>query len=274
MIFLKKRPLIVIRGAGDFASAIAHRLYLVGYDVLMLEKARPTAVRREVCFSEAVYQGSKMVERVEGFFAPGWKEAERSLKDGRLTIMVDESGRYLSRFRPHIVVDALKRNVDRQRLASAMYTVGIGGGVCAGDNVDCVVETKRGHDLGRIIRKGRASKPVALLNAEADGMGHYVASSIDGVLVGKRIISSLVKRGDLIAEVLGERGGVMNVYAPLDGVLRGIVHDGCRVSKGMRIAEVDPRMEAGHCFTISDRARCVSGSVLEAIMVFERSLKK
>lgn len=265
-----KKPLIVIRGAGDFASAIAHRLHRVGYKVLMLEAGRPTAIRREVCFSEAVYSGTKTVEKVECFFASGYKEAQDFLKKGKLTVMVDEEGRYVPRFEPHIVVDALKHRVERNRIPSALYTIGVGGGLCAGPDADCVIETSRGHDLGRIIYSGRAKKPKSILNVVADGMGRYVVCNMTGVFTGKRIISSLVKRGDKLATITDDRGTETTIYAPLDGVLRGIMHDGLAVVPGMRLAEVDPRAEATNCFKISDRARTVSGSVLEAIMVFER----
>ena len=270
-----KKPLIVIRGGGSFASAIAHRLYRVGYDVLMLEQARPAAIRREVAFSEAVYTGVKTVERVDCYCASNIKEAELFLKNGKLTMLVDPIGRYLSRLmRRFIVVDALKSEVQREQIPGALYTISLGAGFCAGQDVDCVIETLRGHDMGRIIEKGRSKKPTGMVMAIADGMEHLITSTASGIIEGKRIISSLVKKGDIIAEIFTEDCKYVDVISPLDGVLRGIIHDGCRVQPGMRIAEVDPRSEAENCFKISDRARGVSGSVLEAIMVFERSLKK
>lgn len=273
-MFLKKMPLIVIRGGGSFASAIAHRLYRTGHRVLMLEQARPAAIRREVAFSEAVYSGVKTVERIDCYCASNIKEAMRFLKDGKLTMMVDPVGRYVQRFGPHIVVDALKSDVQREKIVSALYTISLGAGFSAGRDVDCVIETLRGHDLGRLIYKGRSKKPTGMVMAIADGMEHLVTANAAGVIEGKRTISSFVKKGDIIAEIFTDDCKFVNVLSPLDGVLRGVIHDGCRVQPGMRIAEVDPRSEAVNCFRISDRARCVSGSVLEAIMFFERSLKK
>ena len=270
------KNLIVVRGGGDIATVTIHRLHNAGYRVLVLETAQPSAIRREVAFSEAVYDGSKTVERVTCYCADSVHAAEKLLKMGEVAILVDPTGISISELRPKVVVDAIlaKRNLGTT-MDMAELTIGLGPGFCGGQDVSCVIETMRGHNLGRIIYEGFAMKntgvPGVVGGASAERVIHAPAA---GRIEVRRSISMMVKKGESIAFVHGAEGEITEVPASLDGVLRGIIRDGYEVRKGLKIADIDPRPVSTHCFTISDKARCIAGSVLELILGHERGMWK
>ncbi len=268
------RHLVIVRGGGAMATGTIHRLHNVGYEVLVLEKARPSALRREAAFADAVYDGVKTVERVTCHCAANWHEADNLLRTGVVTMLVDPSGRYVHRFRPHILVDSLSDAGDEPaQPLPALYRIGLGPRFCAGPDVDCVIETLRGHNLGRIIYEGRAARAQKPASA-VGGIERILRAPVGGTIESQHTISSVVRKGDVVAEIYTDRSEIIEVRSPLDGVLRGTIHDGYIVMPGMPIAEVDPRTEPGDCFTISDRARCIAGSVLEAVLAWEKGLHR
>ena len=264
------KNLIVVRGGGDLATGTIHRLHNAGYRVLVLETARPSAIRREVAFSEAVYDASKTVERVTCYRADSVRDAEKRLKKGDVTLLVDPAGDYIQRFAPHIVVDAIlaKKNLGTT-MDMADLTIALGPGFCAGRDASCVIETMRGHNLGRIIYEGYAMKntgvPGVVGGASAERVIHAPAA---GSMETLRTISRVVTKGEIIAMIHTADGRDVPVEATLDGVLRGLIHTGYLVSEGMKIADIDPRSAQENCFTISDKARCISGSVLDAVLAW------
>ncbi len=270
------KHLIIVRGGGDIATGTIHRLHNAGYPVLVLEDAHPSAIRREVAFCEAVYDGAKTVERVTCRLASSLHEVHTILKDGDVAMLIDPEAHYINSFNHEALVDAIlaKKNMGTHR-GMADLTIGLGPGFCAGQDVDWVVETMRGHNLGRIIREGYALKntgvPGIIGGFGAERVIHSPATGRIGV---RRSISTMVRKGESIAIVHGADGEVTDVPASLDGVLRGIIRDGYAVKKGLKIADIDPRPVSTHCFTISDKARCISGSVLELILGHERGMWK
>ncbi len=266
------KHLVIIRGGGEFGSAIAHRLHRVGYDVLLLEQARPSALRRGISFSDAVYDGEKTVERVVCICAENLKTALALLQAGKVTMLVDPTGRYVRKFPPHILVNTLDGNAEEaQRRLPAVFRIGLGAGYCAQEDVNCVVETVRGYGLGRIIHNGRCKRwqsPEDVMKA-----GGFLRAPVAGVLKTPHPVAHIFRTGDTVAEIYDDHGQTVPVVTPVGGTLRGIIHDNYRVAPGMAVAEIDPRTEPGNCTLISDRARCVSGSVLEAIMAFEGNIK-
>lgn len=267
------KKLVVIRGGGELATGIAHRLHNTGYQVLMLEKAAPSAIRRSIVFAEAIYEGEKKVERLVCYKAENLHEAEKMLKDGQLVIMVDPEADCLARLKPRILVDAIyaKRNMGTSK-DMADFTIAIGPGFTAGKDVNCVVETTRGHNLGRLIYEGQAlpeketTEVRALMRAS-----HSINAPCDGYLEAGHPLSYIVKKNETIAKLHMEGGHVFDIKAPVEGVLRGLLHDGCPVRTGLKIAEIDPSTMPTNCVTISAKSRCISGSVLEAILVWEMS---
>lgn len=260
--------LVIVRGGGDIATGTINRLYQCGFKVLVLEVAAPSAIRRNVAFSEAVYQGEQKVEDVTCFLAENIVDAVTMLNEGKLVMLVDPEGASIRKLQPMAVVDAIlaKKNLGTNK-GMADITVALGPGFEAGKDVDAVIETKRGHSLGRVIYQGKAIK-----NTGIPGMiGGYtkervIHSPAEGRLRNVKKITDIVKQGDIIARIeTGEKS--IPVEATIDGLLRGLIRDGYPVTKGFKIADIDPRIdEYDNCFTISDKARCIAGGVLEAIL--------
>jgi len=262
------KNLIIVRGGGDLATGSIYKLKKSGFPVLILEAANPSAIRRNVAFCEAVYQGNQTVEDMTCYLADSLQQAEELLSEGKLAVLVDPMGESIPKLKPLAVVDAIlaKKNLGTNR-EMAPITVALGPGFEAGRDVDAVVETKRGHNLGRILWSGRAAAntgiPGAIAGYSKERVIHCPAK---GILRNVKHITDRVSKGEIIALVETEDGTVP-VKATLDGILRGLIRDGYLVNVGFKMADIDPRAEElGNCFTISDKARCIAGGVLEAIL--------
>lgn len=297
---LLKDSLVVVRGGGDLATGTIHKLHRCGFPVVVLESRKPSAIRRYVAFSEAVYEGTMTVEGITCRYAGDidgsvytdisgdrseLHAAENTVKEtiektikeimnnGEIPLFTDPEGTLIDLLRPWAVVDAIlaKKNLGTS-MDMAPVTVALGPGFTAGIDVKIVVETKRGHDLGRLIYEG-----AAVPNSGVPGLiGGYGKERVNhaeaaGVIYGVRRISDLVEAGETIAVIRTAdedgRAGQVEVKAAIKGVLRGLIRDGYEVTKGFKIADVDPReSEKKNCFTISDKARCIAGGVAEALM--------
>lgn len=260
----KQNTRLVVRGGGDLASGVIHRLYRSGYHVLILEGRKPSAIRRRVAFCEAVYDDETAVEGVVSQLISDMTRCEDVWKAGKIPIMTDESGEAIKKMKPDAVIDAIlaKKNLGTTK-DMAPLTIGLGPGFEAGKDVDYVVETQRGHNLGRIITKGPAAPNTGIPGIIAGyGKERVIHSPAAGVIHNLSQIADLVEKDQVIAMV-----GETPVYASLTGVLRGIIKEGYEVPKGMKIADIDPRKEQKkNCDTISDKARCIAGSVLEILL--------
>ena len=266
--------LIVIRGAGDIASGIAVRLHRAGASLVMLDVAVPTAVRRTVCFSEAIRLGEATVEDVHAVRCQDAAEAAAMAAMKSIAVLVDPEGATISELAPDAVVDAIlaKRNVGTTR-DMAPIVIGVGPGFHAGDDAmaDChaAVETKRGHYLGRVIWSG---SPIPNTGVPGNVGGYTTERVLRAPAAGpfepRAEIGDVLKRGDLVATVAGEP-----LYATINGVLRGLLQEGCPVTRGMKSGDIDPRCTVGHCYLCSDKARAVGGGVLEALLHFSGRLE-
>lgn len=265
------KDLIIVRGGGDLATGTIYKLYRCGFRVLVLEDPVPTAIRRNVSFSEAVYCGQHTVENVTCHRASSVEEAATLLEMGKLTILADPAAEAVARLKPLAVVDAIlaKKNLGTRK-DMAPITVGLGPGFEAGKDVDAVVETMRGHDLGRVIRQGCAAANTGIPGiVNGYGKERVLYSPATGTLKSIRKITDFVKKGETIAVVETINGNVP-VCATLDGIIRGLLRDGHGVTEGLKIADIDPRKEEyKNCFTISDKSRCIAGGVLESILVLK-----
>ena len=260
--------LIIVRGGGDLATGTIYKLKKCGFPVLILEVAKPTAIRRNVAFCEAVYEGTQTVEDMTCHKAENLVQAISFLEEGKLTVLVDPAGSCISELKPLAVVDAIlaKKNLGTNR-AMAPITVALGPGFTADRDVDAVIETKRGHNLGRVLWNGSAA-PNTGIPGEIGGYNRerVIHCPAAGTLRNRKRITDAVRKGDVIAVVETENGNIP-VEATLDGILRGLIRDGYCVTKNFKIADIDPRMdEYDNCFTISDKARCIGGGVLEVIL--------
>lgn len=259
---------IIVRGGGDLATGTIFKLHRCGFPVLILETENPSAIRRNVAFSEAVYQGSQTVEGVTCLLANSAEQARSYLEAGTLTMLIDPAGDCIHGFRPLAVVDAVlaKKNLGTHR-GMAPITVALGPGFTAGVDVDAVVETKRGHNLGKVLYSGTAAPNTGVPGIIGGyGKERVIHSPAAGILRNVAKITDTVEEGQIIAVVETQTGEVP-VQATLTGLLRGLIRDGYPVTKGFKIADIDPRTEEyDNCFTISDKARCIAGGVLEAIL--------
>lgn len=255
---------ILVRGGGDLASGVIHRLYRCGYRVLILESEAPSAIRREVSFCEAVYEGESFVEGILCRKISSLAECENVWQEGEIPLLADETGACIKEFAPDAVIDAIlaKKNLGTTK-EMAPLTIALGPGFAAGYDVDFVVETMRGHDLGKIIEDGEALPNTGIPGLIAGvGKERVIHSPVEGVILNKVKIADFVEKGQVIATV-----GDVPVPASLTGILRGIIRDGYPVYKGMKIADIDPRKEEKeNCYTISDKARCIAGSVVEILL--------
>ncbi len=256
--------MVGIKGAGEMASAVAWRLYMAGFpSIFMLETAAPRAVRRAVAFCEAVYDGSQTVEGVAALQAAGVEQFQATWDAGKIAVTVDPGWETLRRVRPEVLVDAIlaKKNVGTTKEAADLV-IGLGPGFVAGRDVHFVIETHRGHNLGRIITAGAAEANTGIPGA-IDGIttARVLRAPAAGVFRSERKIGDLVRKGDGIGCV-----GGAEVAASSTGVLRGLIRPGTWVSQGLKIGDIDPRGVVSYCFTISDKARAIAGSVLEAVL--------
>jgi len=260
--------LIFIKGAGDLATGIAHRLFRSGFSVVMTELAEPMVIRRTVAFAEAIFTGQNVVEGVVGIRAQ-LIDCLQLLQQGRIPVVVDPQGLLVQALRPVAVVDAIvaKKNIGTN-ISDAPIVIGIGPGFTAGLDVHAVVESMRGHDLGRVITTGTA---LANTGVPGDIAGYtkerILRAPCAGIFVGVAKIGDSVIVGDIVAYV-----NEQPVIASVTGVLRGLLYDGLTVYANMKIGDIDPRCKTEHCFSISDKARAIGGGVLEAILLCQRKL--
>ncbi len=265
---------ILVRGGGDLATGVIHRLWSAGYKVLVLEAKHPSAIRRQVALSDAVYHGTATVEGMKGVLVHGLNEIENVWQAGCVPLLVDEACACLEEYKPEVLIDAIiaKKNLGT-RMDMAPLTVALGPGFEAGKDVHAVVETKRGHNLARIIREGAAAPnsgvPGNIAGFTKERVLHAQAS---GTLHIVRDIGSIVEKGEVIAQIIAADGAVTPVCASLTGIIRGMIGEGYPVTVGFKIADIDPRKEElANCFTISDKARCLAGSVLELVCAWEHT---
>lgn len=295
---IKNNLLIICRGAGDLATGIIHRLHRAGHRVIALETDYPAAIRRQVSFCEAVYDGSAAVEGVTARLVPVLTDAEPShiasekwdrsaieavLEAGEVPLLIDPKGESIALLKPDVVIDAIiaKRNLGTT-INMAPLVIGVGPGFTAGQDVHLVIESMRGHNLARIITDGMAQPntgvPGNIAGFTSERVIHAPAA---GYIHDVRKIGDIVQKGDEIARIYPDKGSFDNelseyvpVNATITGIIRGLIREGYYFKKGFKIADIDPReSELTNCFTISDKARSIAGSVLEAVSAFEHGVK-
>lgn len=308
---IKKNLLIICRGAGDLATGIIHRLHRAGHRVIALETDYPAAIRRQVSFCEAVYDGSAAVEGVTARLVPALADAETDtetysgindtpaahiasekwdssvieavLEAGEVSLLIDPKGESIALLKPDVVVDAIiaKKNLGTT-INMAPLVIGVGPGFTAGQDVHLVIESMRGHNLARIITDGMAQPntgvPGNIAGFTSERVIHAPAT---GYIHDVRKIGDIVQKGDEIARIYPDKESYDNalseyvpVNATITGIIRGLIREGYYFREGFKIADIDPReSELTNCFTISDKARSIAGSVLEAVSAFEHGVK-
>ena len=249
-----KKNIIIVRGGGDIATGTIYKLHQSGYPVLVTEIANPSAIRRQVAFSEAVYEKSYTVEGVTCYFAENLTRAYELLKQRKVALMIDPDGAVIREVKPAAVVDGIlaKKNLGTT-MDMAPFTVALGPGFTAGVDVHAVVETMRGHKLGRIIYEGNAIPNTGIPGAIAGvAKERVIHAECAGILYGEKKISDYVQKDEVIAFIYPDtqgkdasgqekKDGAFAVRATISGILRGLIRDGYPVTKGFKIADIDPR---------------------------------
>lgn len=261
--------MILIKGAGDLASGVAVRLAHCGFPIVMTDLPHPTSIRRTVCFSEAIPKGEFTVEDVTAVRADSVDDVKTILARGQIAVLADPDASCVHVLRPEVVVDAIlaKRNLGTS-ISDAPIVVALGPGFTAGVDCHAVVETMRGHDLGRVILQGSAAPNTGVPgNIAGFSSERVLRAPENGVFTEIRHIGDLVKRGETVAEVDGEP-----IHSTIDGVIRGLLPTGTPVTAGMKSGDIDPRPVLEHCTTVSDKARAIGGGVLEAILMRKEQL--
>ena len=268
-------PLIIVRGAGDLASGVLAAIHISGFRVLALETENPSAIRRTVAFSEAVRLGHCTIEGIEARLIAKKQAAAVVSADAKanrsnfIPIAVDPAGELIDVLSPAAVVDAIiaKKNCGT-RLGMAPVVIALGPGFTAGKDAHVVIETMRGHNLARLIYQGEA-----LPNTGVPGLVggesalRVIHAPAAGTLYVLRDIGSSVTRGEIIARIIHQDNNVTDVSASINGIIRGMLPDGFTVRRGLKMADIDPRLtELNNCFTISDKARALGGAVLTALL--------
>lgn len=254
--------LVLIKGSGDLASGVAHRFHQCGIEVIMTDIAQPTTVRCAVAYSRAVYDGTAEVEGVTARLVQDATQAKKVAQSGEIAVIVDPEAQIAKEIAFDAVIDAVlaKKNLGTTK-QDAPVVVALGPGFTAGVDCHAVVETKRGHHLGRVLYEGRAADNTGVPgNIAGFTSERIIRAPKDGQFLPKHQIGDLVKKGDVVAEVEG-----VPVCANLDGVIRGMLPIGTPVHKGMKSGDIDPRGNVEYCRTISDKARAIGGGALEAL---------
>lgn len=263
------KEVVLVRGGGDIATGVIQKLHRSGFKVIIAEIERPTSIRRWVCLSEAVYDLQVSVEDMTSIYAENLKDIYSAWEENKIPVIKDPKLRVLRHIAPLAVIDATicKKNIGTNRVM-APITVALGPGYVAGRDVDIVVETNRGHNLGRIISEGEAAKNTGVPGVIGGyGKERVIYAPDDGIIHIVRDIGSIVKKGEVICMV-----GDKEVRSTIDGLIRGMIREGMNVKDGLKIADIDPRIsELENCSRISDKARNIGGAVLEAIMYIYNS---
>ena len=307
---------ILIKGAGDLATGIACRLHRCCYEILMTDIAVPTAVRRTVSFSRAIYEEKAVIEGIEAVYVGSMEnnpddtlcsmenlctKIDRLTASGKIAVIVDPDAAISKVYKPDVIVDAIiaKKNLGTL-ITDAPLVIGVGPGFTAGIDCHCVVETKRGHYLGKVMHTGSAI-PNTGVPGDIGGFTteRIIRATADGVFVPVKQIGDRVEAGDIVAEILRNENDCSEIpgqnlsstddnkgfsetipikktkevtepiFAQIPGIIRGMLQADVPVYKGMKCGDIDPRCEQEHCYTVSDKARAIGGGVLEAIAGFE-----
>jgi len=253
---------IVVRGGGDLATGVVQKFFRAGFPVVILETAAPTAIRRSVALCEAVYDGFAQVEDMSCRRVSGLNELEGCWQQGAIPLLIDPLGETIGQIQASAVIDAIlaKRNLGTRR-GMAPVTIALGPGFCAGEDADVVIETMRGHDLGRLIFKGSAMANTGIPGEIGGKSGQRVIHApVAGNVIHKKQIGDVVESGEVLFTIEGTEA-----RAPFTGLLRGLIREGLAVPKGMKVADIDPRTDVDWR-TISDKARCLGGAALEGYL--------
>ncbi len=255
---------VIIKSGGDIATAVAHKLFRAGFPVVITELENPMMVRRTISFANCIYEKTWTVEGVTAVLAEDPLDFMKILRNGRIPVIIDPGCRTKNLIQPVILVDGIlaKRNSGTAK-EDAPVVIALGPGFIAGEDAHAVIETNRGHELGRILFEGQAA-PNTGVPGQIGGyaLERVLRSPVPGMVQNHTTIGAAVKAGELICSVEGQP-----VFTQIDGVVRGLIKEGLLVKEYEKLGDVDPRGDTKYCWSISDKGRNIAGAVLEAILI-------
>lgn len=264
------RDIVAVRGGGEIGTAIAHKLQRSGFKVFIIEDDTPISIRRTVAYAQAVFDGEMTVQGVKGVRVDQAEEIFQAWEKRTIPIIVDSKCNILREIPVDILVDAImaRKNTGTHRNMAAI-TIATGPGFVAGQDVDIVIETKKGHDQGRLIFEG-AAEPETAIPGESEGVdaNKVFNSPVDGIVRHQIEIGDMVHKGQVLLDVEG-----IMVHAQISGIVRGVIRNGSSVWKGLKILEIDSDVSLEQCYRLSQRSRDVAGGVLEAVMFMKNQLE-
>jgi len=267
-----KARLVLIRGGGDVGSGVAHKLFSHGMRVVITELEKPTVIRRMVSFAEAVYQGEMGIGGIYAKKVKDSKKALKTLKEGKIPVLVDPEGEAIKELKPDVLVDArmAKKNLGT-KITDAPIVIGLGPGFTAGKDVHATIETKPGPNLGRVIYRGQAGKhtgmPVAIMGYSVE---RVLKAPVDGIFRSDKKIGDQIEKGEIVGWV-----DQHPIVSQISGVLQGLLHSGLKVKGNKKVGEIDPRGVREYAFALFDRSITIGNGVLNAILILEkRAFKK
>lgn len=254
---------VLIFGAGELASGVAHKLARSHLRVCLTETPEPLAVIRGVAFSEALYDGEKEVEGLIAKKVGSLQEAWQAWKENKLPLFIDPEGRINKELHPQVLVDArmAKRNLGLS-IKDAPLVIGLGPGLHAGKDAHVVVETIHTDDAGRLIYQGVATADTGIPTVRGGySYARLLRAPEEGPMVLRKNIGDILSQGDLVAFI-----NLKPIQAECAGVLRGLLRNGQKVKKGTKVGEIDPLARPEDCYKIRGHPRVIAGGVLEAIL--------
>lgn len=257
------QPIVLLRGGGDLATGVAARLHRCGFGLIITEMAQPRAVRRLVALAEAVYQGFVAIEELKGQLTDSLSNALDCLRAGVIPVIVDLEAKIRHDLKPIALVDARMRKIPPEiGMEAAPIVIGLGPGFEAGVDCHAVIETMRGHHMGRVFWQGSAQADTGVPEAvRGHDFNRVLRAPASGLIKGEMLLGRKVSAGEIVAQING-----IPLRAPFDGALRGLLHDGLEVKKGEKVGDLDPREDVSFCFQISDKSLAIGGGVLEALL--------
>jgi len=261
--------LVAVKGAGDLATGVIHRLKRAGFTVIATELPHPTVLRRTIAFAEAIALGQMTVEGITAQYAHSIEDVRAGVANGFVPILIDPDGIAFKQIQPDVLVEAtLSKYNSGITINDAPIVIALGPGYKAGIDAHAVIETNRGHNLGRVYLEGNAEPNTGVPGTIGGYAGErLLRAPCAGRLYGMHQIGDQIREGEVVAIVKSDQDAVP-ITATIPGILRGLVRDDLLVSADMKVGDIDPRAIREHCFTISDKSRAIGGGVLEAILYF------
>ncbi len=262
-----RHVLVAVKGAGDLATGVIHRLKRAGFAVMATELPHPTVLRRTIAFAEAIALGQMTVEGITAQYAHSIEDVRAGVANGFVPILIDPDGIAFKQIQPDVLVEAtLSKYNNGITINDAPIVIALGPGYKAGKDAHAVIETNRGHNLGRVYLEGNAEPNTGVPGTIGGYAGErLLRAPCAGRLYGMHQIGDQIREGEVVAIVKSDQDAVP-ITATIPGILRGLVRDDLLVSSGMKVGDIDPRAIREHCFTISDKSRSIGGGVLEAIL--------